>query len=185
MVAQQLEPHRFVSAEKGQSFRTGTCEFCARVGETGFRGRRLRCAFPSEVAASSRRMQSNTTQFDPPLPNPNTPFDAFDAGIVKQFWAAYVPCDAQHKDAVQLTLEQIDVIIRLTDKYRPKLTMCNSAFGKRRPPHPPSHTHQITCIFQHYLYVVRFIGRAHKHACTFSGTCAHAHTHAPIYIPIS
>lgn len=47
-----------------------------------------------------------------------------------QFWAAYVPCEAQHKDAVQQTLEQIDVIIRLTDKYRPKLTMCNSAFGE-------------------------------------------------------
>lgn len=27
-----------------------------------------------------------------------------------QFWAAYVPCGAQYLDAVQLTLEQIDVI---------------------------------------------------------------------------
>lgn len=46
-----------------------------------------------------------------------------------QFWAAYVPCEAQYKDAVQLTLEQIDVIIRLTDKYSKDLTICTSAEG--------------------------------------------------------
>lgn len=44
-----------------------------------------------------------------------------------QFWAAYVPCEAQYKDAVQITLEQIDVIIRLTEKYSPQLTSCTSA----------------------------------------------------------
>ncbi|XP_067002128.1 dipeptidase 1-like [Anabrus simplex] len=43
-----------------------------------------------------------------------------------QFWAAYVPCEAQFRDAVQLTLEQIDVIRRLTDKYKPSLTLCTS-----------------------------------------------------------
>uniref|UniRef100_A0A1B0AIR3 Dipeptidase n=1 Tax=Glossina pallidipes TaxID=7398 RepID=A0A1B0AIR3_GLOPL len=43
------------------------------------------------------------------------------------FWAAYVPCEAQHRDAVQLTLEQIDVIKRLTDRYAPQLTTCTSA----------------------------------------------------------
>lgn len=47
-----------------------------------------------------------------------------------QFWAAYVPCEAQHKDAVQITLEQIDVIIRLTEKYTTQLTLCSSASGK-------------------------------------------------------
>lgn len=46
-----------------------------------------------------------------------------------KFWAAYVPCEAQYKDAVQLTLEQIDVIIRLTDKYSKDLTLCTSAEG--------------------------------------------------------
>ncbi|XP_068084434.1 dipeptidase 1 [Anabrus simplex] len=34
-----------------------------------------------------------------------------------QFWSAYVPCDAQFKDAVQLTLEQINLIRRLADSY--------------------------------------------------------------------
>ncbi|KAK4876800.1 hypothetical protein RN001_009306 [Aquatica leii] len=32
-----------------------------------------------------------------------------------QFWSAYVPCGAQHLDAVQLMLEQIDAIRRLMD----------------------------------------------------------------------
>jgi Membrane dipeptidase (Peptidase family M19). len=47
-----------------------------------------------------------------------------------QFWAAYVPCESAYKDAIQLTLEQIDVIKRLTDKYSPPLTFCTSAQGK-------------------------------------------------------
>ncbi|XP_031847544.1 dipeptidase 1 isoform X2 [Nomia melanderi] len=34
-----------------------------------------------------------------------------------QFWAAYVSCESQYKDAVQLTLRQIDVIKNLIDKY--------------------------------------------------------------------
>ncbi|KAG6454069.1 hypothetical protein O3G_MSEX008479 [Manduca sexta] len=34
---------------------------------------------------------------------------------------------AQHRDAVQLTFEQIDLIQRLTDKYHPQLTFCTSA----------------------------------------------------------
>lgn len=46
-----------------------------------------------------------------------------------QFWAAYVPCEAQYKDAVQQTLEQIDLIIRLTDKYSTDLRICTSADG--------------------------------------------------------
>ncbi|EDW55613.1 GM17096 [Drosophila sechellia] len=47
--------------------------------------------------------------------------------LMLTFWAAYVPCEAQHRDAVQLTLEQIDVIKRLTDRYSPQLTTCTSA----------------------------------------------------------
>ncbi|KAL1491336.1 hypothetical protein ABEB36_011945 [Hypothenemus hampei] len=47
--------------------------------------------------------------------------------VTAQFWAAYVPCDAQHKDAVPLTLEQIDVIRRFTDWYQPRLVLCTSS----------------------------------------------------------
>lgn len=34
-----------------------------------------------------------------------------------QFWVAYASCDNNHKDAVERTLEQIDVIKRLVDRY--------------------------------------------------------------------
>jgi len=47
-----------------------------------------------------------------------------------QFWAAYVPCESQFLDAVQLTLEQIDVIRRLTEKYHPTLLLCTSVAGE-------------------------------------------------------
>ncbi|XP_032087345.1 dipeptidase 1 [Thamnophis elegans] len=40
-----------------------------------------------------------------------------------QFWAAYVPCDTQDKDAVKRTLEQIDVIHRMCHRY-PDTFMC-------------------------------------------------------------
>ncbi len=34
-----------------------------------------------------------------------------------QFWVAYAPCGSQHRDAVQITLEQIDLIKRLVNQY--------------------------------------------------------------------
>nr|XP_033799629.1 dipeptidase 1 [Geotrypetes seraphini] len=34
-----------------------------------------------------------------------------------QFWAAYVPCETQNKDAVKRTLEQIDIVWRMCAKY--------------------------------------------------------------------
>jgi membrane dipeptidase len=41
-----------------------------------------------------------------------------------------VPCEAQYKDAVQLTLEQINVIRRLVDSYSAELQFVTSAQGK-------------------------------------------------------
>ena len=32
-------------------------------------------------------------------------------------WVAYAPCGSQHKDAVQITLEQIDLIKRFIEQY--------------------------------------------------------------------
>lgn len=34
-----------------------------------------------------------------------------------QFWSAFVPCESQYKDAVRQTLEQIDVVHRMCQKY--------------------------------------------------------------------
>ncbi|XP_070617876.1 dipeptidase 1 [Erythrolamprus reginae] len=54
-----------------------------------------------------------------------------------QFWAAYVPCDTQNKDAVKRTLEQIDVVHQMCHRY-PDVFSCvtdaagiQKAFGTR------------------------------------------------------
>ncbi|CAK9797177.1 Dipeptidase 1 [Anthophora quadrimaculata] len=44
-----------------------------------------------------------------------------------QFWAAYVPCDSQHLNAVQLTLEQVDLIKRLIEKYSQNMQFAASS----------------------------------------------------------
>ncbi|XP_078066364.1 dipeptidase 1 [Mustelus asterias] len=40
-----------------------------------------------------------------------------DGLIGGQFWSAYTPCDTQYRDSVRQTLEQIDVIHRMCQKY--------------------------------------------------------------------
>ncbi|XP_077419934.1 dipeptidase 1 isoform X2 [Vanacampus margaritifer] len=44
-----------------------------------------------------------------------------------QFWSAYVPCESQHKDAVRQTLEQIDVVHRMCEKYPNALMFATSS----------------------------------------------------------
>ncbi|XP_077258132.1 dipeptidase 1 [Temnothorax americanus] len=49
-------------------------------------------------------------------------------GIVgAQFWSAYVPCEAQFLDAVQLTLEQIDIVRRLTSRYPKRVRLVTTS----------------------------------------------------------
>lgn len=47
-----------------------------------------------------------------------------------QFWSAYVPCESQHLNAVQLTLEQVDLIKRLIEKYSQHLQFAASSRGE-------------------------------------------------------
>lgn len=44
-----------------------------------------------------------------------------------QFWAAYVPCESQYKDAVRQTVEQIDVVHRLCHLYSDDLMFATSS----------------------------------------------------------
>ncbi|XP_041077258.1 dipeptidase 1-like [Polyodon spathula] len=44
-----------------------------------------------------------------------------------QFWAAYVPCESQYKDAVRQTVEQIDVVHRLCRLYPNDLMFATSS----------------------------------------------------------
>lgn len=46
-----------------------------------------------------------------------------------KFWAAYVPCDSQYLNAVQLTLEQVDLIKRLIEKYSTHMQFATSEQG--------------------------------------------------------
>ena len=48
-----------------------------------------------------------------------------------QFWSAYVPCGAQDLDAVQIAIEQIDVIKRMINQYSKDLQLATNADGKK------------------------------------------------------
>lgn len=47
-----------------------------------------------------------------------------------KFWSAYVPCGAQYLDAVKQTLEQIDLIKRMVDRYPHYLRLALDAQGE-------------------------------------------------------
>ncbi|TRY62028.1 hypothetical protein TCAL_01500 [Tigriopus californicus] len=44
-----------------------------------------------------------------------------------QLWVAYAPCGSQHRDAVQVTLEQIDLIKRMINQYPNHLAFVNDS----------------------------------------------------------
>lgn len=46
-----------------------------------------------------------------------------------QFWACYVPCDSQYKDAVKLSLEQLDVIKKYVTRYPDTFQYVTTAQG--------------------------------------------------------
>ncbi|KAJ9595557.1 hypothetical protein L9F63_013266, partial [Diploptera punctata] len=52
-----------------------------------------------------------------------------DGQVGAQFWSAYVPCSTQYHNAVEETLEQIDVIKRFVHKYPKQLELVTTANG--------------------------------------------------------
>ena len=54
-----------------------------------------------------------------------------------QLWTAYAPCGSQHKDAVQITLEQIDLIKRMVEQYSSYLQLAQTAQGRNVRLRPP------------------------------------------------
>ncbi|XP_049939904.1 dipeptidase 1-like [Schistocerca serialis cubense] len=46
-----------------------------------------------------------------------------------QFWVAYVPCSSQYKDAVEMTMQQVDVIKRFVDMYPEDMQLVYTADG--------------------------------------------------------
>ncbi|XP_037371842.2 dipeptidase 3 [Talpa occidentalis] len=61
-----------------------------------------------------------------------TSLDKLKDGLVgAQFWSAYAPCQTQDRDAVLLTLEQIDLIHRMCASY-PELELVTSVEGLKK-----------------------------------------------------
>ncbi len=52
-----------------------------------------------------------------------------------QLWVAYAPCGSQHKDAIQITLEQIDLIKRFVEQYQNNLELVTSSEGAQDHQH--------------------------------------------------
>nr|XP_023412354.1 dipeptidase 2 isoform X3 [Loxodonta africana] len=68
-----------------------------------------------------------------------TSLDRLRDGLVgAQFWSAYVPCQTQGRDAVRLTLEQIDLIHRMCASYS-ELELVTSAKAL-------NNTHKLACL---------------------------------------
>jgi membrane dipeptidase len=44
-----------------------------------------------------------------------------------QFWSVYVSCSMQDKDAVRVTMEQIDVVHKLIERYPDRLAWAQTA----------------------------------------------------------
>lgn len=66
-----------------------------------------------------------------PTPSSHTDLPRLRTGKVGgQFWVAYVPCTTQHRDAVERTMAQIDVIKRLIKAYPNDLQYATTADGK-------------------------------------------------------
>lgn len=66
-----------------------------------------------------------------PVSSSHTDLPRLRTGLVGgQFWVAYVSCSTQHKDAVERTMEQIDVIKRLIRAYPNDLQYATTADGE-------------------------------------------------------
>ncbi|KAL9976697.1 hypothetical protein ACROYT_G014024 [Oculina patagonica] len=50
-------------------------------------------------------------------------------GVGAQFWSAYVSCRNQYKNSVRLFLEQMDVVMRMVEKYPKDFTFVTTAQG--------------------------------------------------------
>ncbi|CAL4146134.1 unnamed protein product, partial [Meganyctiphanes norvegica] len=74
-----------------------------------------------------------TTELSHRRPWSNSPWSHTDLPRLRrghvgaQFWSAYVPCGAKNLNAVQLVIEQIDLIKRLIDQYPDDLSLATSA----------------------------------------------------------
>ena len=72
----------------------------------------------------------------------------FTGPILFQLWVAYAPCGSQHKDAVQITLEQIDLIKRFIEQYSANLQFVTSSSSESFLIHIPEYNWHVFLDFR-------------------------------------
>jgi membrane dipeptidase len=76
----------------------------------------------------ARDAEGDEADISVPAPGFQTDLPRLDAGGVgAQFWSVYVPSDLPEPEAVTKTLEQIDLVRRLVDRYPDRLGLARSA----------------------------------------------------------
>jgi membrane dipeptidase len=103
----------------------------------------IRSRFKSDLAAVDLRSDTSRLPFPPDAAALMTDIPRLRAGRVGgQFWSVWVPVDIQGFEAVQTTLEQIDLVKRMCARYPDDLAMAYSAADVIRI----HQSHRIACL---------------------------------------
>ena len=95
----------------------------------------IRVAFGSDVVAAHLEID-HSIQPDPLAPHLMTDIPRLRRGQVgAQFWSVWIPTSIQGAEAVQVTLEQVDIVKRMAAAYPKDLEMAYSASDIRRIHH--------------------------------------------------
>jgi membrane dipeptidase len=103
----------------------------------------IRSRFKSDLAAVDLKSDTARLPFPPDAAALMTDIPRLHAGKVGgQFWSVWVPVDIKGFEAVQATLEQIDLVKRMCERYPDDLAMAYSAADVRRI----HQSHKIACL---------------------------------------
>ncbi|MDB6082157.1 MAG: dipeptidase, partial [Gammaproteobacteria bacterium] len=103
----------------------------------------IRARFKSDLAAVDLKSDTSRLPFPPDQAALMTDIPRLRAGKVGgQFWSVWVPVDIKGFQAVQTTLEQIDLVKRMCSRYPEDLAMAYTAADVRR-----AHlSHRVACL---------------------------------------
>jgi membrane dipeptidase len=103
----------------------------------------IRSRFKSDLAAVDLKSDTARLPFPPDAAALMTDIPRLHAGKVGgQFWSVWVPVDIKGFEAVQATLEQIDLVKRMCERYPDDLAMAYSAADVRRI----HQSHKVACL---------------------------------------
>jgi membrane dipeptidase len=103
----------------------------------------IRSRFKSDLAAVDLKSDTARLPFPPDAAALMTDIPRLHAGKVGgQFWSVWVPVELKGFEAVQATLEQIDLVKRMCERYPADLAMAYSAADVRRI----HQSHKVACL---------------------------------------